>query len=83
MRKNYLTNDIHVSQRIGSNVTKGDNLDDNTVDSATYNVKSSNVKEPVRSPTSLVFGYLNLFSDGVVSYIFSFDWLSIVMKESF
>ena len=82
MRKNYLTNEILVSQRIGSNVTKGD-PDTNTVDSATYNVKSSNVKEPVRSPTSLVFGYLNLFSDGVVSYIFSFDWLSIVMKESF
>ncbi|RZB96031.1 IAA-alanine resistance protein 1 isoform C [Glycine soja] len=55
-------------KRIGSNVTKGDNLDDNTVDSATYNVKSSNVKEPVRSPTSLVFGYLNLFSDGVHNF---------------
>ncbi|KAL5187913.1 IAA-alanine resistance protein 1 [Glycine soja] len=54
-------------KRIGSNVTKGD-PDTNTVDSATYNVKSSNVKEPVISPTSLVFGYLNLFSDGVHNF---------------
>lgn len=55
-------------KRIGSNVTKGDNLDTSIVDSSTNNIKSSNVKEPVRSPTSLVFGYLNLFSDGVHNF---------------
>lgn len=55
-------------KRIGSNVTKGDNLDASTVDSSTDNIKSLNVKEPVRSSTSLVFGYLNLFSDGVHNF---------------
>ncbi|KAK7368550.1 hypothetical protein VNO80_10577 [Phaseolus coccineus] len=49
-------------KRIGSNVTKS------TVDSSSNNIKSSNVKEPVRLPTSLVFGYLNLFSDGVHNF---------------
>ncbi|KAK7319172.1 hypothetical protein RJT34_03890 [Clitoria ternatea] len=56
-------------KRTGSNVTKGDNdLDASAVDSSTENMKSSNVQEPVRSPTSLVFGYLNLFSDGVHNF---------------
>ncbi|TKY59759.1 IAA-alanine resistance protein 1 [Spatholobus suberectus] len=55
-------------KRIGSNLTKGHNLDASTVDSSTNNIESSNVKEPVRSPTNLVFGYLNLFSDGVHNF---------------
>ncbi|KAJ1430552.1 Zinc/iron permease [Sesbania bispinosa] len=52
-------------KRIGSNSTKGDKADASAV--GTDNVKSSNVKEPVRS-SSLVFGYLNLFSDGVHNF---------------
>ncbi|MCH85268.1 IAA-alanine resistance protein 1-like, partial [Trifolium medium] len=55
-------------KRIGSNATKGDSLNDNAEDSSTDNVKSSNVKEPVRPASSLVFGYLNLFSDGVHNF---------------
>ncbi|KAK7359524.1 hypothetical protein VNO77_01485 [Canavalia gladiata] len=54
-------------KRVGSNATKGDNLNASAVDSSAGNTKSSNVKEPVRS-TSLVFGYLNLFSDGVHNF---------------
>ncbi|XP_057416052.1 IAA-alanine resistance protein 1 [Lotus japonicus] len=49
-------------KRTGSNAAKGDNADASAV------VKSTDVKEPVRSPTSLVFGYLNLFSDGVHNF---------------
>ncbi|XP_027920449.1 IAA-alanine resistance protein 1 [Vigna unguiculata] len=49
-------------KRTGSNVTKS------TVDSSSDDIKSSNVEEPVRLPTSLVFGYLNLFSDGVHNF---------------
>lgn len=64
--KFHLIVDIIVSQRIGSKVTKS------SVDSSSDDIKSSNVKEPVRLPTNLVFGYLNLFSDGVVSYIVIF-----------
>ncbi|RDY00353.1 IAA-alanine resistance protein 1, partial [Mucuna pruriens] len=55
-------------KRIGSNVTKGDNLEASTVDSSKGNIKSLSIKEPVRSSTSLVFGYLNLFSDGVHNF---------------
>lgn len=71
---------ILVLQRIGSNATKGDNLDASAVNSSRDNTESSNLREPVRSSTSLVFGYLNLFSDGVVSYI---DFLLVELKESF
>ncbi|XP_014510047.1 IAA-alanine resistance protein 1 [Vigna radiata var. radiata] len=49
-------------KRIGSKVTKS------SVDSSSDDIKSSNVKEPVRLPTNLVFGYLNLFSDGVHNF---------------
>ncbi|GAU34643.1 hypothetical protein TSUD_66930 [Trifolium subterraneum] len=55
-------------KRIGSTATKGDSLNDNAEDSSTDNVKSSNVKEPVKPASSLVFGYLNLFSDGVHNF---------------
>ena len=67
-------------QRIGSNATKGGSQNDNAEDSSTDNAKSSDVKEPVRPASSLVFGYLNLFSDGVVSCI---DLLLVELKESF
>jgi zinc transporter 7 len=69
-----------VLQRIGSNTTKGDSLNDNAEDSSTDNVKSSNDKEPVRPASSLVFGYLNLFSDGVVSCL---DLMLVELKESY
>ncbi|WVZ22505.1 hypothetical protein V8G54_001049 [Vigna mungo] len=49
-------------KRIGSKVTKS------SVDSSSDDIKSSNAKEPVRLPTNLVFGYLNLFSDGVHNF---------------
>ncbi|KAK7399883.1 hypothetical protein VNO78_11077 [Psophocarpus tetragonolobus] len=55
-------------KRTGSNVTKGDDHNESTIDSFADDIKSLNVKEPVRSPTSLVFGYLNLFSDGVHNF---------------
>ncbi|OIW00726.1 hypothetical protein TanjilG_09695 [Lupinus angustifolius] len=53
--------------RTGSNKTKGDNLDASAVNSSKDNIESSNVTEPARS-SSLVFGYLNLFSDGVHNF---------------
>lgn len=55
-------------KRSGSNTTKGDSLNYNAEDSSTDDVKSSNDKEPVRPASSLVFGYLNLFSDGVHNF---------------
>ncbi|XP_061367082.1 IAA-alanine resistance protein 1 isoform X1 [Gastrolobium bilobum] len=55
-------------KRIGSSAAKDDNLNAGAVDSSTDNIKSLNVKEPVKSSTSLVFGYLNLFSDGVHNF---------------
>lgn len=55
-------------KRSGSNATKGGSQNDNAEDSSTDNVKSSDVKEPVRPASSLVFGYLNLFSDGVHNF---------------
>ncbi|KAI5385398.1 IAA-alanine resistance protein 1 [Lathyrus oleraceus] len=55
-------------KRIGSNTTKDDSLNDNAEDSSTDNIKPSIVKEPVRPASSLVFGYLNLFSDGVHNF---------------
>lgn len=67
-------------QRTGSNATKGDSLNDNAEDSSIDNVKPSNVNEPVRPASSLVFGYLNLFSDGVVSCI---NLLLVELRESF
>lgn len=67
-------------QRSGSNATKGSSQNDNAEDSSTDNVKSSDVKVPARPASSLVFGYLNLFSDGVVSCI---DLLLVELKESF
>lgn len=51
-----------LSQRTSSN---------KATDSSKDGIKSLNEKEPVQS--SLVFGYLNLFSDGVVSKIDSFQ----------
>ncbi|KAK7260556.1 hypothetical protein RIF29_26705 [Crotalaria pallida] len=54
-------------KRTGSNTTNSDNLDASAINNSTDNPKSSNVKEPVRS-SSLVFGYLNLFSDGVHNF---------------
>lgn len=55
-------------KRTGSNATKGDNPSDKAVDSSADDIKSSNTREPVRPPSSLVFGYLNLFSDGVHNF---------------
>lgn len=60
--------------------TKGDDPSDKAVDSSADDIKSSNTTEPVRPPSSLVFGYLNLFSDGVVSHV---DLLFVELKESF
>lgn len=41
--------------------------DVDAADGSSSDVKSSKKKEPVQSASNLVFGYLNLFSDGVVS----------------
>ncbi|XP_027342430.1 IAA-alanine resistance protein 1 isoform X2 [Abrus precatorius] len=65
---NSAQSESSLRKRVGSNASKGDNLDASAVDGSTDNIKSLNVKEPVRSPTSLVFGYLNLFSDGVHNF---------------
>ncbi|KAE9610563.1 hypothetical protein Lal_00029681 [Lupinus albus] len=56
-----------VRKRTGSNKTKSDNLDASAVNRSKDNIESSNVTEPARS-SSLVFGYLNLFSDGVHNF---------------
>ncbi|XP_015957922.1 IAA-alanine resistance protein 1 [Arachis duranensis] len=55
-------------KRTGGKATKGksDNVKASAVGSST--TKSSDVKEPIRQPSSLVFGYLNLFSDGVHNF---------------
>ncbi|XP_059655284.1 IAA-alanine resistance protein 1 isoform X2 [Cornus florida] len=53
------------------NVATGADEDEPNLDAAigsTKNIKSLNDKEPARSPSNLVFGYLNLFSDGVHNF---------------
>ncbi|XP_027191651.1 IAA-alanine resistance protein 1 isoform X2 [Cicer arietinum] len=65
---NQAQSESSLRKRIGSNAAKGDSLNHNAEDSSTDKIKSSNVKEPVGPPTSLVFGYLNLFSDGVHNF---------------
>lgn len=62
--------------------------DKSDVDAADgYNkVKSLDKEEPAQSPSNLVFGYLNLFSDGVVCvsyYVYlSFHILNYFMIDS-
>ncbi|CAJ1938921.1 unnamed protein product [Sphenostylis stenocarpa] len=58
---NQSQSETSLRKRIGSNVTKSDNLNPSTDGSSTDNIESSKEK-------SLVFGYLNLFSDGVHNF---------------
>lgn len=55
---------ISILQR---NITTGDKQDVAAADDSNRDAKSSD-GEPTRSPSNLVFGYLNLFSDGVVCF---------------
>uniref|UniRef100_A0A5B7BG93 Putative IAA-alanine resistance protein 1 n=1 Tax=Davidia involucrata TaxID=16924 RepID=A0A5B7BG93_DAVIN len=53
------------------NITTSASEDEPKLDSAngsTKNIKSLNDKEPAQSPSNLVFGYLNLISDGVHNF---------------
>ncbi|KAF7808454.1 IAA-alanine resistance protein 1 [Senna tora] len=54
-------------KRISSNSGRDDTLDAIAADSSTDDINSLNENEPVQS-SSLVFGYLNLFSDGVHNF---------------
>lgn len=54
-------------QRKTTSVDGDDKSDVDAADGSSSDVKSSKKKEPVQSASNLVFGYLNLFSDGVVS----------------
>lgn len=54
--------------------TTGDSAHENGTDVCAesisdVNAESVNRKEPIKSQPSLVFGYLNLFSDGVVFFL--------------
>ncbi|KAJ7954478.1 IAA-alanine resistance protein 1 [Quillaja saponaria] len=57
-----------IRKRTSSSAVKDDNGDEHAVDGSTNNIESLNDKEYVQSPTNLVFGYLNLFSDGVHNF---------------
>lgn len=46
---------------------KDDKSDVDAADGSANNIRSLNEKEHTQSPSNLVFGYLNLISDGVVS----------------
>ncbi|MED6174384.1 IAA-alanine resistance protein 1 [Stylosanthes scabra] len=65
---NQAQSESSLRKRTGSkaNKGKGDNVSASAVGNST--TKFSDVKEPVRQPSSLVFGYLNLFSDGVHNF---------------
>ncbi|ONI31906.1 hypothetical protein PRUPE_1G338200 [Prunus persica] len=56
--------DSHIRKR---NITTGDKQDVAAADDSNRDAKSSD-GEPTRSPSNLVFGYLNLFSDGVHNF---------------
>ncbi|CAN0899849.1 IAA-alanine resistance protein 1 [Linum grandiflorum] len=57
---------------------KGEESDVAAVDSSKAIKPSEEEKEVAKSPSNLVFGYLNLFSDGVVSIIILLmEWLSV------
>lgn len=52
-------------QRNGKSGSKDDKQDLNTANGSTADVKASQERS-AQTPSNLVFGYLNLFSDGVV-----------------
>lgn len=69
-------------QRNASTNGVEDKNDSTAVNGPESNMKSIIEKEPVRS-SSLVFGYLNLFSDGVVSLLPITVLSYIIMVNSF
>lgn len=56
-----------IVQRKTSSGAGDDKSDVNAADGSLNDIKSSEKKEHVQPASNLVFGYLNLFSDGVVS----------------
>ncbi|CAI0409725.1 unnamed protein product [Linum tenue] len=61
--------DSVVQRRKGKAGSKGEKSDKATSNKSTTSTKLSQGKEPAKSSSNLVFGYLNLFSDGVVNII--------------
>ncbi|KAB5544902.1 hypothetical protein DKX38_013014 [Salix brachista] len=47
---------------------KDDKTDVDAADGSANNIRSLNEKEPTQSPSNMVFGYLNLISDGVHNF---------------
>ncbi|CAL1386223.1 unnamed protein product [Linum trigynum] len=60
--------DSVVHRRKGKAGSKGDKSDKATSDKSTKSTKLAQGKEPAKSSSNLVFGYLNLFSDGVHNF---------------
>ena len=52
-----------------------DNKSEDALDGSDDTVKSLNLEKSSESQSSLVFGYLNLFSDGVVSKSFHINYV--------
>ncbi|CAI0409339.1 unnamed protein product [Linum tenue] len=60
--------DSVVQRRKGKAGSKGEKSDKATSNKSTTSTKLSQGKEPAKSSSNLVFGYLNLFSDGVHNF---------------
>ena len=66
-------------QRKSSAGISDDESDINPADGCAKSVKTLVQKETSQSPSNLVFGYLNLFSDGVVSVFSACIFLKFLM----
>lgn len=65
---NLAQHETLLRRRNTTSVDGDDKSDVDAADGSSSDVKSSKKKEPVQSASNLVFGYLNLFSDGVHNF---------------